>query len=249
VTSRPRRLAGVLLAGAFAARLASAGVVSRAASDGLAALLPVGYRAAAVVPCAIEPQERDTFVVAAVDVEEWEPQRTVRLLYLRWSDRWTVLDAVETGGEDDSLAPQFLDGIAVVRIGHADLLFVHTNWSTGGSGSANYFELYTATAGKLRRVKAFEHERMERGFFTLRNDRAYDANVVCSRGEKRGRSYVYTCALATTEYTFDGKDLVATRSARVEERTGGRYLDESYKNESLRSILRRGQWFPPAPPP
>lgn len=225
-------------------RVLSAGVVSRDAREALAKVLPEGYRTAAVVPWPLEAGDKRHFVAALVDTKPDEPTKTVRLLHLAWTGRWTILDAVEIAAADPRFGPQYLNGISVVKIGRADLLYVYTNWYGGGSGSLHYFQFFKAVAGHLRLVRSFEHDRMERGLLCLRNNRIYDASIVCTRGEKAGAAYVYTCCLDATEFTYDGEVIVAARRARLEERTGNRYLGETYWNLSLRSVLQRGSHFP-----
>lgn len=223
---------------------ATAQAVSREAGAALAKILPEGYRTAAVIPYALGSGHTDRFVAALVDTDDDLPERVARLLYLSWNGRrWTVLDSIEIAGRDPELNPQYLSGISVVKVGSADLLYVYTTWSRGGSGSLHYFQFFKVVAGHLKLVRAFEHDRMERGFLCLRNNRIYDAAVACSRGEKRGRAYVYSCYLDTKEFTYDGRSVTTTRTERLEERTGNRFLDETYHNLSLRSILQRGGHF------
>lgn len=239
-----RVIPGMIGALALGASLASAAAISREARAALVQVLPEGYRTVAIVPCLLEGSVRPRFVAALVDTDEAEPEKVVRLLYLAWTDRWSVLDSVELAGSDPRFAPQYLNGISVVRVGPADLLYVNSNWSRGGSGSPHYFQFFRATAERLELVRAFEHERMERGLLCLRNDRIYDAVVACRRGEKKGGAYLYFCHLDTTEYTFVNGEILAARHAKLEERTGNRFLDETYRNLSLRSLLRRGSFFP-----
>lgn len=245
--ARVLAVAAVLLA--VAAAPASAGAVSPQAAAALAKLLPTGYRTAAVLPCVLDGTGSRRFVAALVDTESDEPEKVVRLLYLDWKEGWTVLDSIEIAGRDATVAPQFLSGIAVVTVGSAKLLYVYTTWSRGGSGSVNYHQFFDVIGDRLKRVKAFEHERMERGLLCLQNQRIYDASVVCSRGEKRGNAYVYSCYLDAREFTFDGDAVLETRGERLEERTGNRFLGESYRNMSLRSVLERGGHFLPPPTP
>ncbi|HXA19753.1 MAG TPA: hypothetical protein VN380_22410 [Thermoanaerobaculia bacterium] len=153
-------------------------------------------------------------------------------------------DGVEIAGTD-SLIPQYLNGISVVPVGRGSLLYVYTNWSRGGSGSRHYYQFFTAVSGRLMLLKTFEHERMERGYLCLTGHRIYDATLVKRRGAKNGNAYLYACFLDVTELTYDGQRILAVRSERVEERIGNRFLEESYRNMSLRSILRRGGHFLP----
>lgn len=230
---------------ALASSTASAGAVSREAGSALAKLLPEGYRTAAVIPCALEGTDTDRFVAALVDVADDRPERVARLLYLAWDGRWTVLDSIAISGSESRFDPQYLSGISVVKVGNANVLFVYTTWFGGGSGSLHSFQFFTVVAGRLKLMRAFEHDRMERGLLCLRNDRIYNAEVACSRGERKGNAYVYSCHLDTREYTSDGESIFEARRESLEVRTGNRYLGETYRNMSLRSLLRRGGHFPP----
>lgn len=241
------RCMGIILFISFSAgNAAAAEAISPAARAALAGVVPPGYQTAAVIPCAIGGHGSSRFVAALVDTEANAPQKSVRLLYLAWNGRWTVLDSVDIAGRDATFAPQYLSGISVVTVGVADLLYVNTTWSGGGSGSLHYFQFLQAVGGHLKLVRGFEHDRMSRGLLSLHNDRIYDAAVACTRGEKKGKAYVYACHLDTKEYTYDGEHIVVARSERLEERTGNRFLDETYWNLSLRSLLQRGGHFPPA---
>ena len=224
---------------------AFAAALSPDARLALSKLLPPGYRTAAVLPCSLDGDRKDRFVAALTDNDPDQPERAVRLLYLAWNGGWTILDSVEIAGTEPSLPPQYLNGIAVVPVGQGSLLYVYTNWSGGGSGSRHYYQFFTAVSGRLVLLKTFEHERMQRGYLCLSGHRIYDATLVKRRGEKKGNAYLYTCLLDVTELTYDGQRILAVRSERVEERTGNRFLDESYWNMSLRAILRRGGHFLP----
>jgi hypothetical protein len=222
---------------------ATAQAISQEAGAALSQILPEGYRRAAVLPCELDSEQPGRFVAALVDTANDDPQRVVRLLYLSWNGRWTVVESIAIRGGDPELDPQYLSGISVVRVGSANLLYVYTTWFGGGSGSLHYFQFFDVVAGHLKLVRGFAHHRMERGLLSLRNDRIYDAEVACSRGQKVGRSYVYSCHLETTEFTYDGQSITAVRTERLEERTGNRFLADTYRNLSLRSILKRGGHF------
>jgi hypothetical protein len=217
--------------------------VSSGARAALSKILPPGYRTAAVLPCPIEGAGKDHFVAALVDRDADHPVRAVRLLYLAWQAGWTLLDTVEMSGDDAALTPQYLHGIDVVLVGAARLLYVYTGWFGGGSGSEHYFHFFAAGANQLLLVGRFQHPRMERGLLCLRNERIYDATIVCERGEKRARSHVYRCCLDATEFTYSGTRVVPSRTERLEERTGDRYLSDAYRNICLRCLLKRGGHF------
>ncbi len=223
---------------------ATADIISADARSALTAILPPGYRTAAVIPSALGEHDKGHLVAVLVDTETDRPERVVRLLHLAWNGRWSVLDNVAIAGRDATLLPQYLSGVSVVKVGAQNLLYVYTTWSGGGSGGMHYFQFFKAVGTRLQLVRGFEHVRMEHGFFTLHNDRIYDADIVCTRGEKKGRGYVYACHLDAKEYSFDGEHLVETRRERMEERTGNRFLSETYRNLSLHAEIMRGGHFP-----
>lgn len=241
-----RLAAGIILSIMTACPTAAHGrVISREAEEALAAILPAGYRAAAVVPYPLEKKDKSRFVVPLVDVNDDVREKGVRLLYLAWNRTWSIVDAIEITSADGKTTPQYVNGIAIVKIGTTDMLYVYTNYFGGGSGSSHYFDFYRVEGGRLKRIRSFEHDRMERGLLCLRNNRIYDAIIACDRIEKKGRAYIYGCFLDTTEYTFDRQQIVPLRKERVEKRRGNRYLCETYWNMSLRSFLRSGSYFPP----
>ena len=241
----PHVIRVIVLVLAVSSSAASAGAVSQEAAVALAKVVPEGYRSAAVIPCRIDGAGKNRFVAALVDTDGSDPSKVVRLLFLAWNGRWAVLDSIDIAANEASAGPQYLNGIAVVKVGTANLLYVYTNWFGGGSGSIHYFQFFRIAADHLQLVRGFKHDRMERGLLCLRNDRIYDAAIACSRGDKKGGSYQYSCYLDTSELSYDGQSIIAVRNERLEERTGNRYLGETYWNTSLRSVLQRGGHFQP----
>ena len=84
---------------------------------------------------------------------------------------------------------------------------------------------------------------MTRPYFALYENAAYDADLHCSRGEKRGKAYVYTCYLEVTKYVFDGEAIRAVGSERMRQRQGNRFLDEKYWFISVLKALQRKEIF------
>ena len=228
-----------------ASSVAIADIISAKARTALTAILPAGYQTAAVIPSALGEHDKDRFIAVLVDTQTDRPERVVRLLYLGWNHKqWTVLDNVAIAGRDATLLPQYQRGVSVVKVGGENLLYVYTTWSEGGSGGLHYFQFFKAVGTRLQMVRGFEHVRMEHGFFTLHNERIYNAEVACTRGRKKGDSYVYTCNLDAREFTFDGERIVQTRREHLEQRTGNRFLSETYRNLSLHAAILRGSHFP-----
>ena len=80
-------------------------------------------------------------------------------------------------------------------------------------------------------------------YFCIANELIYDAVLVKERGAKRGKSYIYTCYLDVSKYSYDGKGIVKIASEKLREMTGNRFLDEKYWCMSLRNALKRGEVF------
>jgi hypothetical protein len=219
---------------------ASAQALSPSAIAALAKLLPPGYRTDAVFKSRLEGGDNGHFIAALVDTDSEQPRKSVRLLHLSWNGRWTILDSIELSGTASEPAPQYLNGISMVKVGQGNLLYVYSNWSGGGSGSVHYYQFFTAHSGHLKLVRTFEHERMERGYLCLRNERIHDARAICDRGEKKAEAYAYACHLETTEFTYDKGRIVAIGGKRLAERKGNRFLGETYWNMSLCSVLGHG---------
>ena len=89
----------------------------------------------------------------------------------------------------------------------------------------------------------FGHGRMERCYFAAYENSVYDAELVCKRGERRGKSFVYTCYLQVTRYGSDGQSLVQTGAQRLGEKKGNRFLGDSFRFMSVEKALKTGEIF------
>ena len=131
----------------------------------------------------------------------------------------------------------------LATIGSTPLLYLYTNSWWGGSGSVHLFSFFAVHDGKLDRLRQFEHERMMRSYFCLKDNAIYDAILVKTRGAKHGKAYVYTCYLDVSKFSCDGTAIVKVASEKLRERTGNRFLDEKYWNMSVCNALARGEVF------
>jgi len=132
-------------------------------------------------------------------------------------------------------------------MGGSDLFLVRSVLSGGGSGSLHYFDFYQLDKKKLRLVKSFSHQRMEQIYFAVYKSAIYDAERVCTRGEKHGNAYVYTCYLLVTKYAFDGQAIRPVASERMREQRGNRYLQDKYWFISVLNALQKNEIFAQAP--
>ncbi len=152
------------------------------------------------------------------------------------------LHRADTRASSD-LEPNIFDGLSKVEIdGHRVILVTSTSWG-GGSGSYHYYDFYRPEGSKLQLIKSFGHERLEGTYFTIYKHAAYDASLICSRGEKHGKAYIYTCYLNVTKYAYDGASMLPVASAKLHERRGNRFLNEKYWFMSVQKALRNGEIF------
>jgi hypothetical protein len=84
---------------------------------------------------------------------------------------------------------------------------------------------------------------MERYYFALYKDTIFDADLVCRRGERHGRSFVYTCYLEVKKYAFDGGSITAIGSERFHERQGPWFLSDSYRFMNVKRALENREIF------
>ena len=88
---------------------------------------------------------------------------------------------------------------------------------------------------------------MEQIYFAVYKSAIYDAERVCTRGEKHGNAYVYTCYLLVTKYAFDGQAIRPVASERMREQRGNRYLQDKYWFISVLNALQKNEIFAQAP--
>jgi hypothetical protein len=128
-------------------------------------------------------------------------------------------------------------------LGVGNLILLRTVLSGGGSGSLNFFDFYRVERNKLVLVRGFSHERMEQTYFAVYQHAIYDAEKVCTRGEKHGNAYVYTCYLQVTKYAFDGRKIRPVGSERIREQRGNRFLTDKYWFISVLRALQKKEIF------
>ena len=85
---------------------------------------------------------------------------------------------------------------------------------------------------------------MEQTYFAVYKNAIYDAQCVCTRGEKHGNAYVYTCYLQVTKYAFDGQTIQPVGSERMREMRGNRFLQDKYWFISVLKALQKNEIFP-----
>ena len=217
-------------------------------ADALRALTPEGYKVAKHIPWHTGDGDRDYRVAAFSDANEAEPAKPVTILLVGWNGRWTVHDMVRPHhaphpGAPDRGAPNYFTEMSRVRVDSRFLILLRTTVFGGGSGSLQYFDFYDVRHQKLVLVKSFSHGRMEGYYFALHNGAIFDADLDCRRGERRGRSFVYTCFLDVKKYAFDGTNITAIGSARLHERQGPWFLSDSYRFMSVERALDKVEIF------
>lgn len=215
----------------------------------LKGLTPEGYKVEKAINCTLNKGTQHEYLIALSDVDsDAIPARPVMILLVAVGKKIAVEDRVilhndaSTGNFWDG-PPNYSSGISREKVGRGDLFLVRSVLSGGGSGSLHYFDFYRPEGKKLRLVKSFSHGRMERTYFAVYRNAVYDAERVCTRGERRGRAYVYTCYLQVTKYTFDGQAIRPVGSERMREQHGNRFLEEKYWFMSVLKALRNNEIF------
>ena len=216
-------------------------------------LTPKGYKIEKTIAC--EPNEgaQHEHLVALADAGDHQfAVKPVMLLLVAAGkkvvveDRVTLHNDANTGKFWDG-PPNYFNGLTRESVGGSDLFLVKSVLSGGGSGSLHYFDFYRLDKKKLRLVKSFSHQRMEQTYFAVHKNAIYDAERVCTRGEKHGNAYVYTCYLQVTKYVFDGQAIRPVGSERMREQRGNRYLQEKYWFISVLNALQKNEIFAQAP--
>jgi len=143
--------------------------------------------------------------------------------------------------------PNYFSGLTREMVGGSDLFLIRSVLSGGGSGSLHYFDFYRPEKKKLLLVKSFSHQRMEQTYFAVYRNAVYDAECICTRGQKHGNAYVYTCYLQVTKYAFDGQTIRPVGSERMREQRGNRYLQDKYWFIPVLKALQKNEIFAQAP--
>ena len=216
-------------------------------------LTPEGYKVEATVACGPDQRAPREHLVALSDADDLQLHvRPVMLLLVGVGKETLVEDRVTLhndvgNGEFWKGPPNYFSGMSRERVGAGDLFLVRSMLTGGGSGSLQYFDFYIPEKQKLRLVKSFSHGRTEQTYFAVYKNAIYDAELVCTRGEKHGRAYVYTCYLQVTKCTFDGRAILPVGSERMREQRGNRYLQDKYWFVSVLKALKNGEIFTQAP--
>jgi hypothetical protein len=218
-------------------------------STALKELTPEGYKVETAINCTLDRATEHEYLIALSDVvSDAIPERPVMILLVAVGKKIAIEDRVvlhndaSTGKFWDG-PPNFFNGMTREKVGGGDLFLVKSVLSGGGSGSIHYFDFYRPEHKKLHLVKSFSHGRMEQTYFAVFKNAVYDAERVCTRGERRGKAFVYTCYLQVTKYTFDGQEIRPIGSERMRERRGNRFLEEKYWFISVLKALRNNEIF------
>lgn len=219
-------------------------------SAALKELTPKGYKVEKTLACDEGQAAGREYLVALSDAADAEafPEKSVMILLVAAGKKAALEDSVTLRHEGHAGVwgnPNFFSGMTKENVGGGDLFLVKSLESYGGSGSLHYFDFFRVEKKKLHLVKSFEHGRMEQTYFALFKNAIYDAEVVCKRGERRGKAFVYTCYLQVTKYTFDGQAIRPVGSERMREQQGNRYLQDKYRFISVLKALQKNEIFKP----
>ena len=212
------------------------------------AMTPEGYKLAKHIPWPTAGGDQDYRVAAFSDANEPEATKPVTVLLLGWNGQWVIHDTVlphhdRRPGAPDYEAPNYFTEMSRVQVDSRFLILLRTTVFGGGSGSLQYFDFYDVRSQKLVLVKSLSHGRMEGDYFALYKNAVFDADLVCRRGERHGRSFVYTCYLDVKKYAFDGSSITAIGSERLGERQGPWFLSDSYRFMNVEKALEKGEIF------
>jgi len=216
----------------------------------ISALAPEGYKPEKHIPW--KAKSADIRIVAFSDAavpdndDETLPTKPVVLGLLVWKGKWTLQDKVlphyNTGTVDEEW-PNYFNDLDQVEVGGHKLILLRTTVLGGGSGSGQYFDFYEIKGDKLSLIKSVAHGCFESYYFALHGKNVYDADLVCQRGKKHGKSFIYTCYLQVTRYGFNGRAFVKTGSERLQEKKGNWFLCDSYRFMSVKRALEKGEIF------
>lgn len=222
--------------------------------DALKALTPEGYRVEKTIACDTNQRGQHEHLVALAGTDDNQiPEKPVMLLLVAASkkivieDRVTLHNDANTGKFWEDGSPNYLSGLTREKLAGGDLLLVRSMFSGGGPGSVHYFDFYRLEKKRLHLVKSFSHGRMEEPYFAAYKGAVYDAECICTRGEKRGKAFVYTCYLQVTKFAFDGETIRPVGSERMREQKGNRFLQDKYRFISVLKALQKGEIFAQAP--
>ena len=215
-------------------------------------LTPEGYKIEKIIAGEPDQEDQHEYLVALADADDHEiPAKPVMLLLVAVGRKILVEDSVTLHNTDTGKfwdgPPNYFSGLTRENVGGGDLFLVRSVLSGGGSGSLHYFDFYRPEKKKLRLVKSFSHGRMQQTYFAVYKNAIYDAEPVCTRGEKRGEAYVYTCYLQVTKYAFDGQAIRPVGSERMREQRGNRFLQDKYWFISVLKALQKNEIFKQAP--
>ncbi len=230
--------------GGVALFLAAVAAQAQLSPESLKEFVPQGYKVEKTISCGLKSRE---YLVALDDADDAGiKSKPVVLLLVAAGKKIAVEDRVFPQKDKDGF-PNYFDGMTIENVDGVALLLFRSISSGGGSGFQTYFDFYKIENKKLRLVKSFERGRMQRSYFAVYKNAVYDADVVCKRGEKHGKAFVYTCYLLVTKFTYDGTAFHPAGSERLHEQQGNRFLEDKYRNMSVLKALQRGEIFAQKP--
>jgi hypothetical protein len=214
----------------------------------LKTLTPDGYKIEKIVALGTGSGGRVEYIAGLSDIHgDRIKSRPITLLLIAGGKQAMVEDRViphDSASEEFWKGPPtYLDGMTKEKLEGRDLILIRTVLSGGGSGALFFFDLYDVEKNKLRLLKSFSHQRMEQTYFAIYRHTIYDAEKVCTRGEKHGNAYVYTCYLQVTKYRFVGQAIRPAGSERMREQRGNRFLGDKYWFVSVAEALQKKEIF------
>ena len=213
----------------------------------LEAFLPDGFQVDKVLRHDFANKGYRQYVVAISN--HMNSEQPLMLLYLEHNGTWFVKDkaqihpAASRDSETMFDQPNYIDGLVLSKVGTQTLILFESVASFGGSGANFFFDFYQIHNGRFALVKTFNHERMEQTYFCIYNGAVYDAVFVNIKGKKVGKSFVHTCYLDVTKYTFDGVNFVALGQERMREKQGNWTMADSYRFISVYKAVQSGEIF------
>lgn len=207
---------------------------------------PAGYKLSKHIPWHTG-DGRPLRIAVFEDSNEVEQEKPVITLLLGWDGKWVVYDKVfphmGPTEENEYGTPNYFTDIDRVQVDSCTLVLLRTMVFGGGSGYLQYFDFYNVVDNRLVLLSGFAHGKFERYYFALYNGAIYDAELVCTKGPRRHKSYVYTCYLEVKQYHFDGARICAAAAERYCERQGPWFLCDSYRFLNIEDALKKGKIF------
>jgi hypothetical protein len=153
--------------------------------------------------------------------------RPVILFYLDWDGKWKVNDSImphvsyythKQGGANITGGPNYVKDLKIVKLGNREIIYFKSEAFAGGSGGTYFLDFYVVENRKLKLLKTFALWSQQPGYACFYNTAFYYAKDFNIRGEKKGKSYVYTCYLEVSKYSFDGNNITLVGTELMREK-------------------------------